>query len=70
MKIISVMARERSSLQDLKDKVKLLHDLFADKHNETVDVKISAVKSFTAVANIERKCQNKWIMDSIQQDLQ
>ena len=34
-------ARERLSLQDIKDEVKLLHDLFEDKHNETVDVKIS-----------------------------
>ena len=34
-------ARERSSLQDLDDEVKLLHDHFKDKHYETVDVEIS-----------------------------
>ena len=28
-------------MQDLDDEVKLLHDLFADKHNETVDIEIS-----------------------------
>ena len=27
--------------KDLDAEMKLLHDLFADKHNETVDIKIS-----------------------------
>ena len=40
-KIFESWARKKSSLQDLDDEVKLLHDLFADKHNETVDVEIS-----------------------------
>ena len=40
-KMFQLWAREKSSLQDLDDQVKLLHDLFADKHNETVDVEIS-----------------------------
>ena len=33
--------RERSSLQDLNDEVQFFHDPFADKHNKTVDIKIS-----------------------------
>ena len=33
-------ARERSSLQDLDDEIKQLHDLVVDKHNETVDIEI------------------------------
>ena len=40
-KLFQSWAGKRSSLQDLDDEVKLLHDLFADKHNETVDVEIS-----------------------------
>ena len=40
-KLFQSWAREILSLQDLKDEVKLLHDLFEDTHNETVDVKIS-----------------------------
>ena len=28
-------------MQDLDDEIKLSHNLFADKHNETVDVEIS-----------------------------
>ena len=40
-KLFQSWARERSSLQDLDDEVKLLHDHFADKHYETVDVEIS-----------------------------
>ena len=40
-KLFQSWARERSSLQDLDDEVKLLHDLFADKHNERVDIEIS-----------------------------
>ena len=40
-KLFQSWARERSSLQDLDDEVKLLHDLFADKHNGTVDIEIS-----------------------------
>ena len=35
-KIFQLWARVRSSLQDLDDEIKLLHDIFADKHNETV----------------------------------
>ena len=40
-KLFQSWARERSLLQDLDDEVKLLHDHFADKHYETVDVEIS-----------------------------
>ena len=40
-KLFQSWARERSSLQDLDVQIKLLHDLFADKHNETVDIEIS-----------------------------
>ena len=40
-KLFQSWARERSSLQDLDDEVKLLHDLFADKHNGRVDIEIS-----------------------------
>ena len=39
-KLFQSWARERSSLQDLDDEVKLLYDLFADTHNETVDIEI------------------------------
>ena len=40
-KLFQSWARERSSLQDLDDEVQFLHDHFADKHYETVDVEIS-----------------------------
>ena len=40
-KLFPSWARERSSLHDLDDEVKLSHDPFADKHNETVDMEIS-----------------------------
>ena len=64
-KLFQSWVRESSSLQDLDDDVKLLHDLLADKDNETVDTEISV----QILELLQRKCHNKWIMDSIQQDL-
>ena len=40
-KLFQSWAREILSLQDLDDEVKFLHDLFVDKHNETVYIEIS-----------------------------